>query len=192
MPVFKETEFVAEVVWLGHVSAARDSIRAAAVEALDLTYEGIVGGRHAGALRPSCSRVMNVHPRYTEIRNTRQLSILSEEEMAGIAETLGLETLDPQWLGANIVLRGVPDFSHITPSARLQGADGVTITVDMENRPCQFPAREIETDMPGHGKAFRSAAEGRRGVVAWVERQGRIALGDRLKVFVPDQPSWQP
>lgn len=192
MPVFRETDFTAEVVWLGHVPGDRDSIRADAAEALDLTFDGIVGGRHAGAQRPSCSRVLNVHPRYTEIRNTRQLSILSEEELTRIAAALDLDTVDPQWLGANIVLRGVPDFSHVPPSSRIQGADGVTITVDMENRPCQLPAREIETDRPGHGKAFRSAAKGRRGVVAWVERPGRVALGDRLKLFVPDQPVWTP
>ena len=192
MPVFRETEFTAEVIWLGHVPGERDSIRADAAAALDLTFDGIAGGRHAGALRPSCSRVLNLHPRDTEIRNTRQLSILSEEELTQIAARMDLDAIDPQWLGANIVLRGVPDFSHVPPSSRLLGADGATITVDMENRPCQFPAREIESDMPGHGKAFRSAAKGRRGVVAWVERPGRIALGDRMKLFVPDQPVWRP
>ncbi len=192
MPVFRETEYQGEVTWLGHVPADGGSIRAQGVDTLDLTFEGIAAGRHAGLVRPSCSRVKNLHPRDTTIRNTRQLSILSSEEMAGIAAGMGLQALDPRLLGANIILSSIPDLSHMPPSARLQGASGVTITVDMENRPCQFPAREIEQETPGYGKAFKAAAAGRRGVVAWVERPGRLAIGDRLRLFVPDQPVWAP
>ena len=60
----------------------------------------------------------------------------------------------------------------------------------MENRPCNFPAREIEKDEPGHGKAFKAAAKGRRGVTAWVEREGRLSIGDTLRLHVPDQRPW--
>lgn len=191
MPVLKQTDHVAQVRWLGQVPAG-GGIRAEAVPALDLDFDGIAGDRHSGALRPSCSRVVNLYPKDTPIRNTRQLSILSIEEMEEIARRMETDALDPVHLGASIVLSGIPDFSHVPPGARIQGPDGLTLTVDIENRPCHLPAREIEIDRPGLGARFKSAAEGLRGVTAWVERPGRIALGDRLRLFVPDQRAWAP
>ena len=191
MPVLRETEFRAEVVWLGHVPTG-DSIRARAVNALHLDFSGDRGARHEGINRASCVRMKNLYPQGTEIRNVRQLSVLSEEEMSATAQEMGLDHLDPSFLGVSIVLRGIPDFTHIPPSSRLQGADGVTITVDMENRPCVIPGREVEADLPGHGAAFKPAATGRRGVTAWVERPGLLNLGDHMTLFVPDQRAWAP
>ncbi|WP_170561040.1 MOSC domain-containing protein [Ruegeria atlantica] len=191
MPVLRETEFTGEVVWLGHVPAG-DSIRSKAVDALDLDFSGDKGERHEGLNRPSCVRVKNLYPQGTEIRNVRQLSVLSAEEMDAIAQEMGLEFLDPSFLGVSILLRGIPDFTHLPPSSRLQVHDGVTITVDMENRPCIIPGREIEADQPGYGPSFKPAAQGRRGVTAWVERPGQLRLGDRMTLFVPDQRAWAP
>lgn len=191
MPVMRETEFMGEVVWLGHVPAGQ-SIRADSVPALSLGFSGVAGERHEGENRASCVRMTNLYPKGTEIRNVRQLSVLSEEEMQATATEMGLETLDASYLGVSILLRGIPDFTHIPPSSRLQGPDGVTITVDMENRPCVIPGREVEADLPGHGAAFKPAAKGRRGVTAWVERPGALHLGDQLKLFVPDQRAWAP
>ena len=98
--------------------------------------------------------------------------------------------LDPALLGATLVLEGIPDFSRVPPSSRLQAPNGTTLIVDMENRPCHLPAREIEGERPGMGRAFKPAAQGRRGVTAWVERPGRLALGDEMVLHVPDQPAW--
>lgn len=191
MPVLKETEFSAEIVWLGHVPAD-SGIQAEPVEQLELGFPGVQGARHEGANRPSCVRVKNLYPQGTEIRNVRQLTILSQEEMSQIAKAMETGALDPRYLGASIVVRGIPDFTHIPPSSRLQGPDAVTLTVDMENRPCVLPGREIEADHAGLGARFKPAAEGRRGITAWVERPGALRLGDRLKLFVPDQRAWMP
>ncbi len=191
MPVLRETEYKGKVVWLGHVPTG-ETIRANAVDALDLGFSGDRGARHEGVNRGSCVRVKNLYPQGTEIRNVRQLSVLSEEEITATAEKMGLNQLDPSFLGASIVLRGIPDFTHIPPSSRLQVASGVTITVDMENRPCVLPGREIETDLPGYGAAFKPAAHGRRGITAWVERPGELKLGDTMTLFVPHQRNWAP
>ncbi|MEX0328170.1 MAG: sulfurase [Ruegeria sp.] len=191
MPVLRETEFVAEVVWLGHVPFGQ-SLRAQSVDSLALDFSGDSGARHEGVNRASCVRVKNLYPVGTEIRNVRQLSILSAEEMSIIASELGLESLDPAFLGASIVLKGIPDFTHVPPSSRLQIADGLTLTIDMENRPCVLPGREIEADIPGHGAVFKPAAKGRRGVTAWVERPGSVSLSDRMALYVPDQRGWTP
>ncbi len=191
MPELIPTDHYGEIVWLGTV-ADNTSIRAAAVDTMELTFDGPVGeGRHGGRTRASCVRVIAQHPQGTEIANVRQMSVLSAEELDDIAKDCGLETIDPVWLGASLVVRGIPDFSHVPPSSRLQGPDGATITINMENRPCNFPAREIEQDRPGHGKAFKTAATGKRGVTAWVERPGVFERGQRLRLHVPDQPAWR-
>ncbi|MBE1282019.1 MAG: sulfurase [Rhodobacteraceae bacterium] len=191
MPTLIETEFTGEITWLGHVPQG-DTIRAEGRDFLELSFDGVAGERHFGTNAPSCVRVRNLHAEGTEIRNVRQLTILSQEELDATAAEMGLATLDPSWLGASMVVRGIPDFTHVPPSSRLQGADGVTLVVDMENRPCHFPGKEVEADKPGCGKAYKAAATGRRGITAWVQRPGRLSIGNTLKLFVPDQRSWAP
>lgn len=193
MPALKPTAFTASVTWLGVLTTNdRKAMLAEPRDALDLTFAGVAGSVHGGATRESCSRVTAQYPRGTEIRNERQLSIVSEEELAAIAARMGLDRIDPARLGATMVLRGLPDFSHLPPSSRLQAPSGATVTVDMQNRPCQFPAKSIESVEPGKGKGFKRAAEGRRGVTASVAREGRVAVGDVLTLHIPDQRPWQP
>lgn len=189
MPVLAETEFSGEITWLGMVPAD-SGIQAEAREALELGFHGITGARHEGTERASCVRVKNLYETGTQIRNVRQMTILSEEELALIAADMGLDRVDPRHLGATMVVRGIPDFTFVPPSARLQGAEGVTLTVDMENRPCILPGREIEKDHAGYGPKFKTAAANRRGITAWVERPGQVRLGDILRLYVPAQRGW--
>jgi MOSC domain-containing protein YiiM len=191
MPALIPTAFSGRITWLGVVTSEdRKALMAEARAAMDLTFAGIAGSVHGGLTRASCSRVTAQHPRGTPIGNERQVSILSVEELAQIAARMGLEALDPARLGASIVIEGIADLSHLPPSSRLQAPSGATLVVDMQNRPCILPARSIETVHPGFGKAFKTAANGRRGVTAWVQREGRIALGDTLTLHVPDQRVW--
>jgi hypothetical protein len=60
----------------------------------------------------------------------------------------------------------------------------------MENRACTLPAKVIEAKYPGFGKAFRSAAAGRRDMTAWGEREGIMHSGETLTPHIPDQPVW--
>jgi hypothetical protein len=190
MPALLPTEYHGRITWLGRVAQRDQTLEAESLDALDVTFAGVAGEEHAGLTRPSCSRVVSQHPRGTEIRNTRQFSLLSVEEMTAIATTMGIAGIDPAWLGASLVIEGIPDLSHLPPSSRLQGPDGVTLVVDMENRPCHLPAKVIEAHAPGFGAKFKRAALGRRGVTAWVEREGRLALGQMLRLHIPDQPVW--
>jgi hypothetical protein len=192
MPALLPTTYTARVVWLGYqpVPVEKLVITATPLDEMRLSYAGYEGEVHAGINRPSCSRVLKQHPRNTEIRNVRQLCVVSAEEMAEVAATMGLDGMDYAWVGASLVIEGIPDFSHVPPSSRLQGPDGVTLVIDMENRPCQEPAVTIEKALPGRGKGFKPAAEGKRGVTAWVEREGVLRLGDVLVLHIPDQRAW--
>ncbi|GAB1364578.1 MOSC domain-containing protein [Rhodobacter sp.] len=194
MPIaLKPTDFTARVVWLGTqvIPVEKLVITSEPVTEMPLTFAGYARESHGGETRPSCSRVLAQHPRNTTIRNTRQLSVVSAEEMAGVAAELGLvQEWDHAWVGASLVLEGIPDFTHIPPSSRLQGPDGVTLVVDMINHPCQEPAVTIAKATGGRGKAFKTAAKDRRGVTAWVEREGVLRLGDVVRLHVPDQRAW--
>jgi hypothetical protein len=190
MPELVPTDHSATIVWMGMVPKDRADIRSRSIKSAFASYAGFENDFHAGLTRPSCVRVKSQYTQGTEIRNARQFSILSAEELEAIASQIGVAALDPHLLGASIVLRGIPDFTHIPPSSRLQSATGTTLTVDMLNGPCNLPAREIEKDQPGHGKGFKAAALGRRGVCAWVEREGNLAVGDTLRLHVPGQRVW--
>ncbi|WP_299351722.1 sulfurase [uncultured Shimia sp.] len=190
MPALMPTEFFAEILWLGRVEDSVDDLSAEPLDAMDLSFEGIPDDCHNGLTRASCSRVKAQHPRGTTIANTRQLSILSAEELEEIADTMGIEEFDPAWVGASIILRGIPDLTHLPPSSRLQSDNGTCLVVDMENRPCVLPGRVIDREAPGHGKAFKSASKDKRGVTAWVERPGRLSVGDILRLHIPDQRPW--
>lgn len=193
MPALIPTDHTARVVWLGYqpVPVEKLVITSVPLEVMPLTFAGYAAEVHAGVTRPSCSRVLKQYPRNTEIRNVRQLCVVSAEEMAEVARDMGLSAMDYAWVGASLVLEGIPDLTHLPPSSRLQGPDGVTLVVDMENLPCQEPAVTIEKALPGQGKGFKRAAEGKRGVTAWVEREGTLQLGDEVRLHIPAQRGWR-
>lgn len=192
MPALVPTDYYGTITWLGVVPDRMAGLMAVPRQALTLGFGGPEGESHSGLTRPSCSRVLSQHPRETVIRNTRQLCVMSLEELATIAANMGIEALDPSYMGATLVIEGIPDFTHLPPSARLQGSSGATIVIDMENRPCMLPAPGIEADMPGVGKAVKTASKGLRGVTAWVEREGVLALGEQMRLHVPEQRGWVP
>lgn len=63
----------------------------------------------------------------------------------------------------------------------------------MENRPCSVTGKVVHADNPDieHWNKFKPAAGGKRGVTAWVEREGKVRVGDRVTLFVPDQRPWK-
>ncbi|MDO8881412.1 sulfurase [Pseudotabrizicola sp.] len=190
MAALKPTGFVGRIIWLGMVPDRDRQLRSDPVSSLRAGFGGPEGEAHGGLTRPSCSRVKAQYPRDTVIRNTRQFCLLGAEELADIAQRMGLKALDPALVGATMVIEGLPDFTHLPPSSRLQGAGGATLVVDMENRPCVLPGKPIEAVHTGFGAKFKAAAKGRRGVTAWVEREGVFMLGEAVSLHIPDQRVW--
>lgn len=190
MNQYFETEFSGRVVWIGSVEDRGSSLRSKPQEQARLEFSGIGSESHGGLTRPACARVELLHETGTEIRNVRQVTIVSAEEMAMIADDIGLGSLSPSLVGANLVVEGIPNLTLVPPGSRLQFSSGATLTVDMRNLPCNLPAREIEFEAPGHGRAFKTAARNRRGITSWVEREGPVSIGDSIRLLVPGQPEW--
>ena len=69
---------------------------------------------------------------------------------------------------------------------------GVTIKVDGQNKPCRYAGESIAEnagmpDREAGSLLFPKVAKRLRGLVAWVEKPGRIATGEGISVRVPEQ-----
>ena len=163
MPALISTDIVGKIMWLGCVPDRDANLASETRDEMFATFSGVADEDHRGLTRLSCSRVVTQYPKGTEIRNTRQFSVVSAEEIEAISTKIGIARLDPSWIGASIGIAGIPDFTHIPPSSRLQFDTGTTLVVDMENRPCHLPAKVIDGHLPGVGRAFipRDSVAGR-------------------------------
>ena len=190
MPALLKTKFKGRITWLGINTERGETLRSVSLSKAFASFSGFEGESHAGLTRPSCLRVIQQYPRDTNIRNTRQFAICSAEELQQIASNMGVAELDPAWLGSSIIIEGIPDFTLIPPASRLQSSTGATLCVDMENRPCNLPAKVINEALPKQGQKFKTAAKGLRGVTAWVECEGLLRVGDTITLHIPCQPVW--
>lgn len=162
------------------------------VERLDVTLDGVPGDRHEGIARPADARVP-WYPRGTPIRNSRQVTILAPDELEEIASRLGVAQVKPEWIGANMVLEGIPRLTQLPPGTRLHFPSGAALAVEAENAPCRHAGAAVGAFYPeieGMDVAFVKAAKGLRGLVTWVERAGEILAGSDVSVRVPAQKLW--
>lgn len=171
--------------------APADSFHTVAVDRLELGFDGIPGDIHAGATRKSSSREP-WYGRGTELRNERQLSIVSVDEMAVVAGRMGLTQLKSEWIGANLLLDGIPHLSMLPSGTLLFFKGGVTIKVDAQNKPCRIAGEAIAdnagmADRKESALLFPKVAKHLRGLVAWVEKPGVVTLGEAISVRVPEQ-----
>ncbi|MEM0898653.1 MAG: MOSC domain-containing protein [Pseudomonadota bacterium] len=162
-----------------------------AVPNLELTFEGIPGDLHGGLTRKSGGREP-WYKRGTEMRNERQLSIVCREELTTVARSMEIERIEPEWIGANVTLAGIPMFSMLPAGTLLFFENGATVKIDFQNGPCKFAGMEIANALgqPGDKQiaaGFPKHAKRRRGVVAWVEKPGTLQMGEAVKVQLPEQ-----
>lgn len=171
-------------VMIGHNKHSLESSR---IPRVQVTFEGFVGDLHAGLTRLSDVRVPH-YPNGTIIRNTRQVSILSIEEMTDIASALQLPQVLPEWLGGNLMFQGIPHLTMLPPGTRIFFPEDTVLVVDAENMPCIGPGHVIQSyhsDKPKLAQAFPKAAMHKRGLVGWVERMGYIHEGDETTILLP-------
>jgi hypothetical protein len=173
----------------GLYQALGDSFVGTPADALALTYEGIAGDIHSGLTRLSGVREP-WYPRRTPMRNERQLSILSVEELAEVAADMDIPELAPEWIGGNIALAGVPQLSLLPPRTLLMFPSGATVRIDGDNGPCRSSGRSIAAHFPDRPKlefTFVQAAKHKRGLLGWVEREGEIRVGDEVAIRIWEQ-----
>ncbi len=185
--LLSKTRFTGRVETLLANPDRESGLEKAQVGEMRLLFSGIEGDCHGGLNRKSDSRMLKQFKRGTEVRNARQVSILSVEELSDIAEIMKIPAVKPEWVGANLVTSGIPGLSLLPPSSRLQFPSGATIVVDMENFPCRYPAEIIERNNPDQAVGFVQAAMHKRGVVGWVEREGEVRSGDTIVTWIPQQ-----
>ena len=187
MSVVSKLKIVGRVEQLLSTANRDDGFEKQKRQSLSLLLSGPEGDCHTGLTRLSDSRTLQIYKRNTVIRNVRQLSIISVEEMTDVAKALQLPEMKASWLGANLVTSGIPDLTLLPPSSRLQFPSGATLVVDTENLPCRQVADVISKSYPEKGPLFVKAATHKRGVTAWVEREGEVSVGDAITVFIPPQ-----
>ena len=185
MAILKNSGLVGKVTGLLIHEDNQSGIATAQRHSVRVSFAGFDGEAHSGLTRASCVRVRRQYPIGTSIRNTRQITIVSDEELEEIANAIQVPELTPDLLGANISIAGIPALTTLPPSSRLIFSGGVSLVVDMENEPCQGPAEEIDKLYPGKGRYFVKNAMEKRGVTAWVEREGVVEKGDSVEVHMP-------
>jgi hypothetical protein len=154
----------------------------------NLEFGGIRGDRHFGITSKADSR-QPMYPRGTEILNRRQITIVSVEELDRIAEELGVEAVLPEWLGANVLVKGFPEWTKLTMGSRILFPSGAGLICMGENQPCTLPGDEIQKHYEDHEKLslrFVRAGYKRRGIVCAVEKPGIIHANDEVQVLVND------
>jgi hypothetical protein len=167
--------------------------RSRRVASLTLEFAGIVGDNHAGVTRLSGSREP-WYPRGTVIRNDRQITVVSVEELTAVAAAMDLPAISPEWIGANLVLSGLPDLSRLPRGTKVFFPDGACLNVEAENMPCRVAGRAVAEHYPrrdGLDLLFPKLARHRRGLVASVERPGTIRAGETVIARVPEQFVYQ-
>ncbi len=169
----------------GTFVGAADTAGSAPVDLLRLDFGGAIGDRHHGLTMRSTVRETRVHPKGTEIRNNRQLSLIDEGELAAIAVALGVERVEGSWVGANITTVGLPDLTALPELTRLVFSGGAVVALNGENLPCTTAGGEVARHAGTRPSDFPKAAIGRRGVTGWVERPAPIRPGETITVVVP-------
>ncbi|RUW96723.1 MAG: MOSC domain-containing protein [Mesorhizobium sp.] len=203
LDLFPEAEKPVEIIPAKKLSARAaalyvapsDHFQTRSVDELRLGFDGISGDFHAGPTRRSGGREP-WYRRGTEMRNERQLSIVAADELAIVAERMGLAEIKPEWIGANLVIEDVPHLSMLPAGTLLFFKGGVTLKVDAQNGPCRIAGRSIAenvgmADVEAGALLFPKAAKRLRGVVAWVEKPGIVSTGEEISVRVPEQWIYQ-
>ena len=172
-------------------AAPHDHFETWAVEELRLGFDGIAGDFHGGTTRRSGGREP-WYPRGTEMRNERQLSLVAADELAIVAQRMGLEEIKPEWVGANILVDGVPHLSMLPAGSLMFFKGGVTLKVDGQNKPCRVAGQSIAghvgaADNDATALLFPKEAKRLRGLVAWVEKPGTVRVDEEISVRVPEQ-----
>lgn len=154
------------------------------VDEIEVTWDGFTGDKHFGLIMKSNS-YQKAYPKGTEVRNVRQISIVSVEELAQVAKAMDLPNIDPSWVGANMLVSGIPELTQLPKGSRMYFDNGVGLVIEGENLPCTTAGGSLQRQFPDRPEittSFPKKAIGKRGLVAWVERPGRLVKSEGVLV----------
>lgn len=161
------------------------------VNEIGFSFEGMHGDKHSGLT----SLARTKHPEYKEkieLKNTRQISIMSVEELSLIAKELGVPEIKAEWLSTNLLVSGIPHLSKIPPGTRFYFGGGLILYNEGQNFPCKTAGNIMLEKYPhvvGIDKKFIKAALDKRGLIAWVEHPEKLKVGSLFKITLP--PLWK-
>lgn len=155
-------------------------------EMLEFTLEGITGDKHGGFIKKADAR----NPEYKRgsmMRNDRQWSAVAPDELTEAARLMGIDRIDPSWVGANLAFTGIPNFTLLPKGTKLIFPSGAVLVVEAENMPCVGPGKVIASKYPDFNltpQRFPKAAMHKRGLVGVIERAGVVCVGDPVTVEI--------
>jgi hypothetical protein len=176
-------------------SGSNDDLSKEEHASIQVELDGIVGDRHRSYVRDTWKG--DKQPFGTVRRNERQWSAVSVEELAEISEAMDLnDTMTAASLGANLCIKGIPEFSRLPKGALLKFPSGAELIVEEFNPPCgdmsriQASIHQTNSGDSPTDTAFSKAAKLNRGVVGVVDAAGTINAGDEVTVVLYETPSW--
>ncbi len=173
-------------------------------EKIELFPDGVAGDRHTRPWRHLGVRdkVLTAFglPKGVLLAPTRQVSIVSVEELQAIGKTLGTKKPIPHGaLGENLVIAGIPRLTQLPPGTLLCFRKGgaprtAVVAVWAENIPCIISGTEVQaaTETENIAGRFVDVAMGRRGLVGFVMSSGVIKKGDEVVALIPAQRLYTP
>lgn len=175
---------------------------------LEVTLDGIeldanVLDRHHGRTRVIRGYQINGGWEKRVVRNERQVSVATLDDLREIAESLDIvgtitdhsltiEKFMSQALGVNLTIDGENLARLMGPGTKLLIGDpetGTIIDVSEAHLPCKKPAfaiaRGLAMDSEALKQGFRAVAAERRGYIAGVFSAGKISVGDQVSFQPP-------
>ncbi len=109
---------------------------------------------------------------------------MSVEELAQVAQAVGAPALQAEWLGANLLIEGIPELTLLPAFTRMVFSGGVILSVTGENKPCMGAGKAVEAHTGIEAAGFVKAAMHKRGLVACVELPGVIHPGETVEILL--------
>lgn len=161
------------------------------VDSVAFTYEGMTGDKYYGSVLLGRTHHPELSSGKVLLRNTRQVSIMSEDELEELATELGIAEVRAEWMSANLLISGIPKLSKLPVGTRFYFSGGLTLVNECQNFPCKTTARIVQEQYPnqsGIEAVFIKTAFDRRGLVTWVEYPGILRVGASCEIRLP--PAW--
>lgn len=167
------------------VGKNKDAVNKKPVDSVEVDYGGVIDDKHYGVRW----KVRFGKHKGGVVLSERQWSAVSSEEMERLGERLGI-SIPIGALGENFRISGIGSLTKITRGTRLILDANLVLVVAGENRPCQKPAEYLAdiTGVEGIKNKFVKEADGIRGIIGWVEGQGKIKPPALILVKEPESP----